>query len=475
MDSDAMHDDCGCAPTAREKAMLWPDLSRRGLLGLGIVGLAAASAFAGPSLAPAFAVDYPSWEDVERAKQNEGAKAAEITRIEGLIAGLAADVAAKQAEAVRAGDEYYEAQQAFFEAAYRADELQRQADEQAQKAADAANKAGRVAAELYRNGGDDTSLELFFAGSAATADDLLARLGTMDKLVERNRGVYADAITARDSAQSLSDQAAVQRAERDRLQQEAEQKMVAAQEAAAAAEAALAAQETHRVELEAQLAALRDTTAKTIADYQAGVEARRKAEEERKRREQEAAAAAAAEAARRAEEERKRREAQQNSGGGGGGGGGSSSGGGGSGGNGGGVVGTGWARPSSGWRSSGYGWRTSQCGPQGCASSFHAGVDLAAGCGAGIFAASAGRVTYSGYNGGYGNYVRIDHGGGIGTGYGHMSAIYVGYGQWVNAGQLIGAEGNTGRSFGCHLHFECYVNGGTTNPIDFMAARGIGV
>ena len=47
---------------------------------------------------------------------------------------------------------------------------------------DAANKAGRVAAQLYRNGGDDTSIELFFSGSAASADDLLSRLGTMDKL-----------------------------------------------------------------------------------------------------------------------------------------------------------------------------------------------------------------------------------------------------------------------------------------------------
>ena len=74
------------------------------------------------------------------------------------------------------------AQQAYFDAAYRADQLQLQADEQAATALDAANKAGRVAAQLYRNGGDDTSLELFFSGSAATADDLLARLGTMDKL-----------------------------------------------------------------------------------------------------------------------------------------------------------------------------------------------------------------------------------------------------------------------------------------------------
>ena len=118
-----------------------------------------------------------------------------------------------------------------------------------------------------------------------------------------------------------------------------------------------------------------------------------------------------------------------------------------------------------------------QCGNSYCSSGFHYGVDLAAGCGAGIYAASAGRVVYAGPNGGYGNYIKIDHGGGIGTGYGHIrnGGIFVGVGQWVGAGQLIASEGNTGNSFGCHLHFETYVNGGTTNPINFMAARGISV
>jgi murein DD-endopeptidase MepM/ murein hydrolase activator NlpD len=435
-------------------------MNRRTALGLGILGVAALGAAGGtlgPLVAPAFAADYPSWDDVVAAKNNEAAKAAEITKIQQLIAGLEADVAAKQQVAQQLADEFYVAQQAYFDAALRADQLQQQADEQAAAAIDAANKAGRVAAQLYRNGGDDTSLELFFAGSAAGADDLLARLGTMDKLVQRNQDVYAQAVTARDSAQSLSDQAAVQRAERDRLQKIAEEKMVAAQKAADEAQAALDAQNAKRGELEAQLAALQDATAKTIADYQEG---------ERIRKEAEAAAAAAAAAAARAEAERL---AQQNQGGGGGSGGGS--------GGGGSVVGSGWARPSSGWRSSGYGPRTVQCGNSYCSSGFHYGVDLAAGCGAGIYAASAGRVVYAGPNGGYGNYIKIDHGGGIGTGYGHIrnGGIFVGVGQWVGAGQLIASEGNTGNSFGCHLHFETYVNGGTTNPINFMAARGISV
>ncbi|MEV4687008.1 peptidoglycan DD-metalloendopeptidase family protein [Microbacterium sp. LWH3-1.2] len=458
--SDDTSVDCGCAPSAREQRRLWPSMNRRTALGLGILGVAvlgAAGGTLGPRVAPAFAADYPSWDDVVAAKNNETAKAAEITKIQQLIAGLEADVAAKQQVAQQLADEFYVAQQAYFDAALRADQLQQQADEQAGAALEAANKAGRVAAQLYRNGGDDTSLELFFAGSAAGADDLLARLGTMDKLVQRNQDVYAQAVTARDSAQSLSDQAAVQRAERDRLQKIAEEKMVAAQKAADEAQAALDAQNAKRGELEAQLAALQDATAKTIADYQEG-ERLRKEEEERQR--QAAAAAARAEA---------ERLAQQNQGGGGGGGGGS--------GGGGAVVGSGWARPSSGWRSSGYGPRTVQCGNSYCSSGFHYGVDLAAGCSSGIYAASAGRVVYAGWNGGYGNYIKIDHGGGIGTGYGHIRSggIFVGVGQWVNAGQLIASEGNTGNSFGCHLHFETYVNGGTTNPINFMAERGISV
>jgi Membrane proteins related to metalloendopeptidases len=98
---------------------------------------------------------------------------------------------------------------------------------------------------------------------------------------------------------------------------------------------------------------------------------------------------------------------------------------------------------------------------------------MAAGCGAGIYAAAAGTVTMSQVYSGYGNYVRIDHGGGIGTGYGHASQLLVSRGQWVNAGQLIAREGMTGVSFGCHLHFEVYTPGGTVNAQPFMAARGV--
>lgn len=444
METDDAFDECGCAPSPRERRLLWPAMSRRGALGLGAIGLATLGALGGPLIAPAFAVDYPTWDDVVRAKSNQAAKQAQVTKIQGLIKALADDVAAKNALSEQAATEYYAAQEAYFDAAYRAEELQKQADAQAQTAVDAANKAGRVAAQLYRNGGDDTSLQLFFAGSAAGADDLLARLGTMDKLVERNQAVYAEAVTARDAAQGLSNQAEVQRAERDRLQKLAEEKMIAAQRAAEAAQAALETQQTKQVELQAQLEALADTTTRTVAQYQAGVRAR-----------EEAARKAREEAERRAREEAEK----LNQGGGGGG-------------------GYGWVRPSGGWRSSGYGPRAVICGNGQCTSGFHRGVDLAAGCGAGIYAATAGTVLYAGWNnGGYGNYIRLEHGGGIGTGYAHIrpGGIFVGPGQSVRAGQLIASVGNTGASAGCHLHFEVYVNGVPVNPVPFMSARGISV
>ncbi|WP_375386759.1 peptidoglycan DD-metalloendopeptidase family protein [uncultured Microbacterium sp.] len=464
--------DCSCGPTPQERSTLWPAAGRNSIVtrrsaltfgALGIATLGAIGTVASPYLPRAFAADYPSWDDVQAAKSNEAAKAAEVANIQSLIQALNDDVARTQAAAIAASDVFYAAQQAFFEQARRADQLQQQADQQAALATDAANKAGRVAAQLYRNGSDDTSLQLFFAGSAASTDDLLARLGTMDKLIARNEAVYADAVTARDSAQNLSDTAAKARDERDRLQKDAEQKMAAAQQAADAAKAALDAQTANLATLQAQLAALQDTTSKTIADYQAGVEAARIAEEQRQ-------AALRAEAQRLADEAAAA--AAQNSGGGGGGGDG-----GGGGGGGGGDNGSGWVRPNWGEESSSYGYRYVQCGNGYCSSGFHEGVDLAAGCYSGIFAATAGRVIYAGYNGGYGNYIKIDHGGGIATGYGHIApdGIFVGYGQWVNAGDQIAAEGNTGNSFGCHLHFEVYINGATVDPAPFMAARGISV
>lgn len=168
-------DDCGCAPSERELQSLGAGrlLSRRSAMGVGIVGLATAGLAAS---APAWAATYPSWDDVERAKASQSAKAREVSRIESLIDGLAADVAAKQSEAERLSGEYIAAQEAFEEASDRAESLREQADAERDRAAVAADKLGRLAAQQYRMGGSDTTLELFFSGSAVAAEDLLSKL-----------------------------------------------------------------------------------------------------------------------------------------------------------------------------------------------------------------------------------------------------------------------------------------------------------
>ncbi|MFC7788333.1 M23 family metallopeptidase [Microbacterium sp. MAHUQ-60] len=459
----AASDDCGCAPTPDERRALWPasKVTRRGAITVGALSAFAFTAFGVSTGAQvAHAADYPSWDDVKRAKSNEAAKGAEITRIQNLIASLTQRAADAEAAARAAGEEFYAAQQAFFEAAGRADSLQEQADDQAKIADESSRQAGQVATQLYRNGGDQAALEVFLSGSSQGADDLLSRLGSMDQLLEYSSTVAEKAAAARDSAQSLSDQAKSARNERDRLQKVAEEKMIRAQQAADAAQAALDEKQNNLTTLQAQLAALKDTTAATVAAYQEG-ERKRKEEEERRRRAEEARR-------RREEEERRRREAEaakNNHGGGGG----SSSGGGGSGGGGGGGA---WRRPHGGRISSGYGSRPARFENGVWRSTFHRGLDFANGCGAAIYAASSGRVDAAFYNGGYGNYVRIQHGGGVATGYGHIARFAVSYGQHVSAGQVIAYAGNTGASQGCHLHFEVYINGGTTNPYGFLAARG---
>lgn len=94
----------------------------------------------------------------------------------------------------------------------------------------------------------------------------------------------------------------------------------------------------------------------------------------------------------------------------------------------------------------------------------HAGIDFGAAYGSPIYAVAEGMVAIAGRHGGHGNYVRLEHGGGLGTGYAHMSRIAVSPGTRVHAGQVIGYVGSTGLSTGPHLHFEAYRGGRTVNP-----------
>jgi len=103
---------------------------------------------------------------------------------------------------------------------------------------------------------------------------------------------------------------------------------------------------------------------------------------------------------------------------------------------------------------------------------FHEGVDFGNSCGTPIHAAASGKVTYAGWNGGYGNYTLINHGKINGsywsTGYGHQSRIIVRYGQHVTRGQVIGYVGTTGLSTGCHLHFNVSKNGKFINGLPLV-------
>jgi murein DD-endopeptidase MepM/ murein hydrolase activator NlpD len=119
------------------------------------------------------------------------------------------------------------------------------------------------------------------------------------------------------------------------------------------------------------------------------------------------------------------------------------------------VTGGGCVWPSKGTVTSEYGSRWGR---------LHAGIDIAAPTGTPIWAAKAGTVVVAGSQGGYGNTVVVDHGGGMTTLYGHQSRIAARTGQQVSQGQLIGYVGNTGNSTGPHLHFETRYGGSARNP-----------
>ena len=99
----------------------------------------------------------------------------------------------------------------------------------------------------------------------------------------------------------------------------------------------------------------------------------------------------------------------------------------------------------------------------------HKGLDIAASNGTPIKAAADGVVTYAAYNsGGYGYLVKISHGNGVESYYGHCSKIYATVGQTVKAGDTIAAVGSTGNSTGNHLHFEIRLNGKQVNPQNYL-------
>ncbi len=125
---------------------------------------------------------------------------------------------------------------------------------------------------------------------------------------------------------------------------------------------------------------------------------------------------------------------------------------------------------------------TSKFGPRAKpvagASTNHGGIDISATIGTEVYAAADGTVSYAGWQDpsnhstGFGNYVRIDHGNGCLTYYGHCSELLVSNGEQVKQGQLIARTGNTGASSGPHLHFEVRQDGTKINPMNFFSTDG---
>lgn len=107
--------------------------------------------------------------------------------------------------------------------------------------------------------------------------------------------------------------------------------------------------------------------------------------------------------------------------------------------------------------------------PTAGASSYHNGIDIAASAGAAIIAARPGTVILKSYNSARGNFIKIDHGGGIVTLYQHAKSFSVSSGSKVSAGQRVGSVGSTGISTAPHLHFEVQVNGTPKNPLNYVS------
>lgn len=389
------------------------------VLALSILPLAGVLTTPAPLALAATATDYPSWEDVAKAQRDEKAAQAEVARIKALLATLAAEVERTQAEAMAKGALYEETQAAFDEQAYITEQLQTQADDAQAKAEESKKKAAAMLAELGKTGGGDLTASLLASSQTGDADDLLYRLGAMSQYTERSQDVYTQAVLEQNNAKALTDQANIAKEKLEELRATAKAAFEVAQAAAQAAQDKLAEQEANQAVLEAQLAVLVEKRQATQADYIKGVRERW-------------------------------------------------------GPNAGGIISEqGWARPSSGYVSSGYGMRYHPIYHEW---RLHNGVDIAGqGCGATIFAAHSGTVSYAGPNGTLGNFIQIEHDDGTSSGYGHImpGGIHVSIGQHVDPGQPIAQVGSTGASTGCHLHFMIRVNGQVTNPVPFMSSRGI--
>ncbi|NQX03780.1 hypothetical protein HQQ82_03090 [Rathayibacter sp. VKM Ac-2856] len=222
--------------------------------------------------------DYPSWSDVEAAKSSESATAAEVDRITAILDDLRNQAAVLTDAAIARASEADDAQSALDEATQRVTALEERATAARADADAAKEQAGRLAAQLYRNGGTDATLNLLVGGEQS--DQLLYRLGTMSQLTLQTSRLQDDAETTENTAAALAGQAEQARTERLSLVSAAQDALAAAQSAQSEADAKVADQEQYSSQLYEQLASLKNTTAALEEEFATGQEAKAAFEEQ---------------------------------------------------------------------------------------------------------------------------------------------------------------------------------------------------
>lgn len=221
-------------------------------------------------VAPAAADDYPSWDDVLAARQDEAATRSAIDEIEGLLVSLEAESQELGRIAQVRGEEYNSAKLALDAAAAKADKLGQQAEDADNKAALSARRAGQLVAQLARTGGGSLTLELLLSPDA---DDLLGTLGTASKVTVKASEVYEQAMQDKNKAQALTDQASIAENKRTTLAASAEAALAQAKTSADDAVARVNEQKAASDQMYAQLASLKGTTSDVEAGYMAGLTA----------------------------------------------------------------------------------------------------------------------------------------------------------------------------------------------------------
>lgn len=219
--------------------------------------------------APAHAVDYPTWDEVEAAKGNAAAVAAEVSKISAALDELQNTAAALADEALARAGEYESARAAAEAAQVKADALQVQVDATAERVAAARLRAGVTASQLSRS--SNPALDLWLSGS--DAGSTLYKLGTLSRLGDISSAAMDEAERAERQLASLTEQAATAQTIREQLAADAQSSLDAARTAQAAADAKVAEAQTQSDTLYAQLATLNNTTAELESEYRAGQEA----------------------------------------------------------------------------------------------------------------------------------------------------------------------------------------------------------